>query len=104
MMLETFTIRPADDFRIRGSNRWVSATVQKKLVSKVSRRISIGRELVGLVPGTKLLAEALSFQTPALLNQDIELSVATFENVKSFGMSGCVGHVEANRIRLNALF
>jgi bifunctional non-homologous end joining protein LigD len=27
MMLETFTIRPADDFRIRGSNRWVSATV-----------------------------------------------------------------------------
>jgi hypothetical protein len=39
-----------------------------------------------------------------VVDQDIELSLATFEKVKSFGMSGCVGHVEANRIRFNALF
>ena len=103
-MLETFTIRPADDFRIRGSNRWVSATVQKKFVSKVSSRISIGREMVGLGARNKAARGGTLLPNSGVVDQDIVLSLATFEKVKSFGMSGCVGHVEANRIRFNALF
>ena len=47
MMLDTLTMRPACARRINGSSFWVSATVPKKFVSKVSRRISKERVLGG---------------------------------------------------------
>ena len=51
-----------------GNSFWVNATVAKKLVSKVSRRISGDTALAGL--GTEPDDEvSLSFQTPALLTK-----------------------------------
>ena len=69
-MLDRFTMRPAGALRIKGRSACVSATTEKKFVSKVRRRISGVTVLVVL---NWLPKSAGSSWTPALLTSTSSL-------------------------------
>src|SRR5258708_40276414 len=104
MMLETFTIRPAGDLRSSGKSFWVSATVPKKFVSNVSRRISDGRVLVRLPFGSGLLEVVLSFQMAALLMRISSRPYSFLQIVISSLMGTLICNVQLKRFNLVPCF
>ncbi len=98
-MLDKFTMRPALLLRMRGSNFCVSATVEEKVgledfVEQIHRHI----DCRVLRPGAGKWAGGDS----GVVYQDVEPAVFRFEVVVRSLMAGRIGHIELQKVRVDA--